>query len=105
MLYKILTFLDKHRFYTRSFCVLVIWLTFADNNDLRALVRLHKKKQELQKELAYYDDKIKEVNTEYNEVLGNIRLKEKFAREKYFMKKPNEDVYVIVDENDQIVQK
>ena len=38
------------------------------------------------------------VKKEREELMSNQELLEKFAREKYFMKKPTEDIYVIVDE-------
>ena len=105
MLARFILYLDRHRFYTYTFCGLVVWLTFIDNNDLRGLIRLRKKKSEQKKELQYYKEQIKIVNEEYSEVLGTSSQLEKFAREKYFMQRPNEDVYVIVDENNQVVPK
>jgi cell division protein DivIC len=39
------------------------------------------------------------------EVMGNKKLIEKFAREKYLMKRPNEEIFVIVDEDNQPIEK
>ena len=76
-----------------------------DPNDLRSQLRnwwtLHK----LQNEEAYYQGKIKEVQNARREVLGTDQLREKFAREKYLMKKPTETVYVIVDEQNEPIEK
>jgi cell division protein DivIC len=44
-------------------------------------------------------DKIAEVKSDREELLSDDALLEKFARENYLMKKPTEDIYVIV-END-----
>jgi cell division protein DivIC len=38
-------------------------------------------------------------------VMGNKKLVEKFAREKYLMKKPKEEIFVIVDEENQPIEK
>lgn len=59
------------------------------------------KMMELEKERAILQEKIKQVKRERNEVFGNPKMLEKWAREKFMMRKPNEDVYVIVDENNQ----
>lgn len=53
----------------------------------------------LQKEKNALDEKIRLVNKEREEVLGNPRMLEKWARETYLMRRPKEEVYVIVDEN------
>lgn len=58
---------------------------------------LEKQKEELQKKIA-------DVKKERSEVFGNKKLLEKWAREKYLMRRPNEDVYVIVDENNKLVE-
>lgn len=49
-------------------------------------------------------DKIRDVKKERNEVFGNPRMLEKWAREKFMMRRPNEEVYVIVDENNQPIE-
>ncbi len=56
---------------------------------------------DLEKERAILQEKVKQVKKERNEVFGNPEMLEKWAREKFMMRKPNEDVYVIVDENNQ----
>lgn len=54
--------------------------------------------QELEEEKTYYEKKIEEVEQDRKELMGNDELLEKFAREKYLMKKKSEDVYVIEKE-------
>jgi cell division protein DivIC len=44
------------------------------------------------------------VKKERNEVFGNPKMLEKWAREKFMMRRPKEEVYVIVDENNQPVE-
>jgi cell division protein DivIC len=105
MLYRILHFIDSHRFYSYTIAALVVWLTFIDDNDLGSTIRLHKRNNELQREIDFYNEKLVEVNTHRSQVLGSMQLQEKFAREVYFMKQPNEDVYVLVDENNKIIKK
>ncbi len=104
MFYNIITFLDKNKFYTYTFCGLVVWMTFADSNDFSSLLNLKKKIVELETEVEYYDEKIKEVEKDKLEVFGNHKLQEKFARENYFMKKTDEEVFVIVDKDNEPVE-
>ncbi len=59
---------------------------------------LTKKLNTLQQEKVYYQEKIVEVKDDREELLSDEALLEKFAREKYLMKKPAEDIYVIVEE-------
>lgn len=41
---------------------------------------------------------IEEIDTATEELTTNIKAKEKYARETYFMKKSNEDIFVFVEE-------
>ncbi|AKD53547.1 FtsB family cell division protein [Spirosoma radiotolerans] len=92
-------------FYVATGLVLVGWMTFFDANDLPTQIRNWWELRRLDGEAKFYQAKIKAVQTERQEVLGNDRLREKFAREKYLMKKPGEDVFVIVDEHNEPLEK
>ncbi len=89
--------------YTKNFYVLVtafslIWMLFIDNNDFITQFTLRQELNRLEDEKEYYQEKITEVKEEREQLLSNDMLLEKFAREKYLMKKEKEDVYVIVEE-------
>ena len=45
--------------------------------------------QELETQLEYYEDQNRIVAEDLNELTSNDNMLEKFARENYFMKKPN----------------
>jgi cell division protein FtsB len=70
-------------------------MTFIDNNDLITRLRMGAKLRQLEHEREYYREKIGEVEKDRGELLSNNELLEKFAREKYLMKKPTEDIFVI----------
>ena len=76
----------------------LIWMLFIDSNDFYSQFVLRKKLKEMEKEKNYYEQKIVEVKSEREALLNDEALLEKFAREKYFMKKESEDVYVVVEE-------
>jgi len=92
------------KFYTATFVVWLVWILFLDNNNLKVVISNRIKMKELEKEKGILEEKIKQVKRERNEVFGNPKMLEKWAREKYLMRKPNEDVYVIRDENNQPIE-
>lgn len=53
-----------------------------------------KQLNKLETEKAYYMKEITKTSTELEELTKNPKTLEKFAREKYFMKKDNEEVFV-----------
>lgn len=76
----------------------LFWIVFIDSNDLLTQYRLGSKLSNLEDEKAYYNKKIEEVKKDREELMSNKELLEKFAREKYLMKKPTEDIFVVVEE-------
>jgi len=87
------------KFYFITACCFLIWMLFFDSNDLLSQFKLRKRKNELANEKEFYLKRINEVKEERKALQNNNHLLEKFAREKYLMKKPSEDIYVIEDEN------
>ncbi len=83
-------------YYFLSAVALLGWLLFFDGNDLLSQARGRQKLAELERERDYYKGKIGEVERERDALLNNPDLLEKFARERYLMKRPREAVYVIV---------
>ena len=82
-------------FYFVTGLTFLIWMTFLDSNDLINRYRLSAKLRSLENEKEYYQEKIKEVEKDRQELMGTTELLEKFAREKYLMKKPTEDIFII----------
>jgi cell division protein FtsB len=74
------------------------WMLFIDVNDLQSQYRLGRKLRALEAEKVFYEQQIEQVNQDREELLTDDQQLEKVAREKYLMKKPEEDVYVIVRE-------
>lgn len=76
----------------------IFWMSFIDSNDFYTQYKLREKLMDLESEKQYYVEKIREVEKDREELLSNQELLEKFAREKYLMKKDSEDLYIIVEE-------
>jgi len=82
-------------FYVLVTTVFVVWILFFDINDLVNQFFSLRKMNELEEEKNFYLQKKEEVMKEREEVLSKPHLLEKFAREKYLMKKKTEEVFVI----------
>ena len=96
-------YLDKipsifKNFYFLSGLFFLIWLGFVDSNDLITQAELSSKQKDLRQARQFYQDKILEVKNEKAALESNPDLLERMAREKYLMKKDNEDLYIVVNE-------
>ena len=60
---------------------------------------LRQKLRQLRTEQKYYLDEIAKSKNDMNELKTNPANLEKFAREKYLMKKDNEEIFVIVKDS------
>ena len=84
-------------FYFLSTLFFLFWLSFIDSNDLFLQRELKGKQVELVEAKKFYETKILEVKNDREALLNNPDLLEAIAREKYLMKKENEDLYIVVD--------
>jgi cell division protein FtsB len=76
-----------------------VWILFFDNRDL--ITSHFREKGELlklQESKKYYEQQITATKQELEQLKTNPALLEKYAREKYFMKRDNEDLFLIRDE-------
>ena len=85
-------------FYFVSLAIFFAWMLLLDSINLVARYQLGSKLNALEDEKEYYEEKIQEVKKDRSELFGDRESIEKFAREKYLMKKESEDIYIIVEE-------
>jgi cell division protein FtsB len=78
-----------------------VWMLFLDNYSYMDQRQLNKQIDELQDNKKYYQEEIKKDNQSIK-LLKNQDQVEKYAREKYYMKRENEDIYIIEYEGDTI---
>ena len=73
-----------------------IWILFIDDRDfISTHFRHNKELHELETSKQYYEQEILSVKTELDQLKKNPATLEKYAREKYRMKKDNEDVFLV----------
>lgn len=75
---------------------IVVWLLFFDQNNVFTQYELIQKCRKLNKEREYYVAEIENNKANLKELRTNKKSLETFSREKYLMKKDNEDVFVFV---------
>lgn len=78
---------------------LLVWIFFFDANNFFTQLESRKQLQKLRDERVYYQERIEEVRKNYKELSSNPQTMEKYARERYFMKKSNEEIYLVVEES------
>ena len=76
----------------------LIWMLAIDQNDFISQWKLSRQLRDLEERRTYYEQAIEETNDRLQELLGDDAKLEKFAREKYLMKKDDEVIFVIVEE-------
>ena len=89
-----------NRYFITGFLFL-IWITFFDENNLIEQYRLSKKLDDMKSREEFYKKEIEKTSKVIKGFETDTAILEKFAREKYYMKKDNEDIYVIVREDEE----
>ena len=74
------------------------WMLFFDRNDLMSQYEYRTQLNKLEAEKKFYLQQTEKAVKDLNELTTDKVKLEKFAREKYLMKKKNEDVFVIIKE-------
>jgi len=72
----------------------IIWMIYFDSNSLLTHKRLNKDIEELNERKSYYNNEIKKDQRELKMMQSDSGL-EKYAREKLFMRKDNEEIFLI----------
>ncbi len=81
--------------YVLVFTVSFLYMLFLDDHNLLSRWKMDSKIIELNKEYQYYEDEIKDNKLKLDELQNSDEYLEKFAREKYLMKKADEEIFII----------
>jgi cell division protein DivIC len=82
--------------YVLTLLVFLAWIILLDPNNLISRVREIKTLNRLEREKEYYMGRIEEDRRKLNELRTSNENLEKYAREQYRMKRPDEDLFIIV---------
>lgn len=93
--------------YVVTLILFIIWLLLLDSNNLLSRYREMKDLHKLKSDREYYLKRIEEDKRKLYELKTDDRNLEKFAREQYRMKKPDEDLFIILtpQENRQVARR
>lgn len=73
-----------------------LWMLFFDQYTLYTQYKFKQELNQLEKDKDYYEREITKAEADLNELMTNDNQLEKFAREKYLMKRDNEEIFVII---------
>lgn len=82
--------------YVLTLFVFGVWMTFFDSHDLITQYRYRVRLSELEENKRFYEEQIIQVKKDREELMTDTEKLEKFAREKYKMKKDDEDLYIVI---------
>jgi cell division protein FtsB len=83
----------RHKYLITVLAFLVV-IVFLDENSLIQRAKHKREISTLNSEIARYKKQYEEDTRKLKELMNNPEALEKIAREKYLMKKPNEDIFI-----------
>jgi cell division protein DivIC len=81
--------------YVIAITFFLVWMTFFDERDWGMIMERKHKLRELEKSEKHLGVQIAETRKELELLKTNAQTIEKYAREKYYMKKDNEDLFIV----------
>gem|GEM_PF-29399 len=99
------SYFKRNQFYFYTALGFLVWLTFFDRSNLISQFNLWMDLNKLEEQKGYYEEQLRLVKIEEKEIMGNAKSLEKFAREKYLMKKEGETVFVLVDKDGNLIEE
>lgn len=86
--------------YFLSFAAFCAIMLFLDRNDLITQMERRKELRELQQSKRYYTNQVEAERKELEALKNNPATLEKYAREKYLMKRDNEEIFLVSEKSD-----
>ena len=78
----------------------LLWMIFADQESIIVQYKLSNDIKTLEKQKKFYLEEIEKNQNSLNILNNDTTSLEKFARENYYMKKDNEEVFVVIEEKE-----
>jgi cell division protein FtsB len=72
----------------------IVWIFFFAEYDVISQYKQRKELREMKKKIIYLESEVLKLQEEKAAIKSDTNTLEKYAREKYFMKSKNEDVFV-----------
>ena len=81
--------------YLITFIVFLVWIFFIDKFDIITQIKMNKEFKQLKQQQEFYKKEIEKDSTKIYNLNNNPEEQERFARERFLMKKENEDLFII----------
>ena len=86
--------------YLITFVVFLVWIFFIDTFDIITQVRMNNEFKQLKAQQEFYKAEIEKDSIKVYNLNNNPEEQERFARERFLMKKDNEDVFIVRDKKE-----
>jgi len=83
--------------YLLSVVLFIVWISFFDRNDLITQYDRKKELDRLETSKQFYEGEIARTKKELTDLEEDTRVLEKYAREKFYLKRANEEVFIVTD--------
>ena len=83
----------------------IFWMIFFDNTSWLVIRELNNEISKYKEQVDFYKNEFEKNDKFYKKLMLNKSEKEKFARENYFMKKNNEEIFILVIDSTSLAQK
>ena len=83
--------------YLLTITLFIVWMCFFDQRDIFNTLDQKQKLKVLEAKRKYYETEIAKAKEDLNNLENSPTALEKFARERYLMKKDGEDIFIIED--------
>ena len=81
--------------YLITFIVFLVWIFFIDKFDIITQIKMNKEFKQLKEQQEFYKSEVKKDSTIIYNLNNNPEEQERFARERFLMKKDNEDLFIV----------
>lgn len=83
--------------YVITIAIFIVWILFFDKTNVKNWVGEYIKNNRIERDKAHYEQEIMRVDNQLNLLRSNNDSLEKYAREKFYMRRDNEEIFIIED--------
>ena len=91
---NIISLINNKKYYI-TLIIFSIWITFISSPNILGIQNSKTKKKKINQKINYYSKEINKNSEELDKIKNDTPYIIKLARENYFMKKENEDIFII----------
>ena len=81
--------------YLITFIIFLVWIFFIDTFDIITQIKMNKNFKDLKEQQEFYKVEIEKDSIKIYNLNNNPQEQERFARERFLMKKDNEDLFIV----------